>query len=65
MAGIEDFSWHDLRHKAASYLKMTSVDDRTIMEIMGWKSWSMLKRYTHLTVEHIGAAQDRLSQVYG
>ena len=65
MAQISDFSWHDLRHKAASYLKMTGVDDRTIMEIMGWKSWSMLKRYTHLTVEHIGDAQDRLSQVYG
>ena len=38
MAQISDFSWHDLRHTAASYLKMTGVDDRTIMEIMGWKS---------------------------
>ena len=42
-AGIEDFHWYDLRHTAASYLKMGGVDDRIIMDIMGWKSWSMLK----------------------
>ena len=63
MAGIEDFSWHDLRHTCASYLKMRGVDDRTIMEIMGWKSYSMLKRYTHLTVEHISDAQGRLKEM--
>ena len=58
-AGITDFHWHDLRHTSASYLKMSGVDDRTIMEIMGWKTAAMLKRYTHLSVDHINGAQEK------
>ena len=61
-AGITDFHWHDLRHTSASYMKMNGIDDRTIMEIMGWKTVAMLKRYTHLSIEHIGDAQDRLAK---
>ena len=58
-ACITDFHWHDLRHTLASYLKMSGVDDRTIMEIMGWKTAAMFKRYIHLSVDHINGAQEK------
>ena len=64
LAGIEDFHWHDLRHCVASFLVMSGVPDQTIMKIMGWKSKAMLERYTHLTVDHVGDAQELMAEKY-
>ena len=41
-----------------------SKKSTSTIRLMGWKSYSMLKRYTHLTVEHISDAQDRLEEMF-
>ena len=51
-AGIEDFTWHDLRHSCASYLAMNGAPMRTISEILGYKSLQMVHHYFHLSPEH-------------
>ena len=52
-AEIKDFRFHDLRHSAASYLVMNGVHLRTVAEIMGHKTLSMVQRYSHLSPEHL------------
>ena len=56
VAEVEDFRWHDLRHSCASYLAMNGVPMRTIAEILGHKTLSMVQRYTHLSTEHLTEA---------
>jgi len=43
---------HVLRHTFASRLAMAGVDLRTIQELGGWKSITMVNRYAHLSEEH-------------
>ena len=56
VAEIDDFRWHDLRHSCASYLAMSGVPMRSIAEILGHKTLSMVHRYTHLSTEHLTEA---------
>lgn len=51
-AGIEDFHFHDLRHSTASYLAMNGASLPEIAEILGHKTYAMVKRYAHLAPEH-------------
>ena len=51
-AGIEDFTFHDLRHTFASHLVMSGVDLKTIQEIMGHGSFKTTLRYAHLAQDH-------------
>ena len=53
---IGDFRWHDLRHSCASYMAMSGYQMRTIAEILGHKTLSMVHRYTHLSTEHLTEA---------
>jgi integrase len=48
-AGIEDFRWHNLRHSCASYLAMNNATLAEIAEVLGHKTLSMVKRYSHLS----------------
>jgi integrase len=53
-AGIEDFTWHDLRHEAIS--RLAERGDMTVLElaaVSGHKTLQMLKRYTHLQAEKL------------
>ena len=61
-AGIEDFTWNDLRHSCASYLAMNGVPLRTIAEILGHKSLQMVHRYSHLSSEHLKDAVQGMNQ---
>ena len=56
LAGIENFTWHSLRHSAASFLIMSGVDMRTVAELLGHKSIAMTQRYTHLAPTHLSEA---------
>jgi len=52
-AGINDFHWHDLRHCCASYLAMNGANLGEIAEVLGHKTLSMVKRYSHLSDSHV------------
>ena len=60
--GIEDFSWHGLRHSCASYLAMNGVPMRTIAEILGHKTLDMVHRYSHLSPEHLKEAVSGINE---
>jgi len=51
-AGIEDFTFHSLRHTCASYLAMNGASLLEIADVLGHKQIQMTKRYSHLCVEH-------------
>lgn len=51
-AGLSDFRFHDLRHTAASYLAMGGASLAEIAEVLGHKTFSMVRRYSHLSDSH-------------
>ena len=55
-AGIRDFRFHDLRHSAASFMAMGGVSLLAIGTILGHKTASMTKRYSHLSPGHLQSA---------
>jgi len=61
-ANIEDFHWHDLRHSAASYLAMGGASLAEIAEVLGHKTLSMVKRYSHLSEAHTSKVVARMNQ---
>jgi len=52
-AGLEDFRFHDLRHSAASYLAMNGASLLDISAILGHRTLEMVKRYSHLSDQHL------------
>lgn len=52
-AGIENFRFHDTRHVWASLLVQNGADQRALLEAGGWKSEQMVRRYAHLSAEHL------------
>lgn len=61
-AGLQDFTWHCLRHTFASRLVMMGVDLRTVQELMGHKDIRMTCRYAHLAPGHKLGAVELLGQ---
>jgi len=59
-AGIENFRFHDLRHTCATRMLMKGVDVRIIQAMLGQKTISMTIRYTHVPIETLRAAVDKL-----
>lgn len=47
-AGLKDFRWHDLRHSCASFLAQQGANLLEIGSVLGHKSPSVTKRYSHL-----------------
>jgi len=52
-AGIENFRWHDLRHTWASWHIQAGTPLHVLQELGGWESAEMVKRYAHLSSEHL------------
>ena len=52
-ARIKDFRFHDLRHSCASYLAMNGATTAEIAAVLGHKTLAMVKRYSHLSDEHV------------
>ena len=57
---LDGYVWHSNRHSFASRLVMAGVDLRTLQELGGWKTASMVSRYAHLAPGHLAAAVERL-----
>ena len=51
-AGISDFHFHDLRHTTASMLAAQGASLLEIADVLGHKTLAMVKRYSHLVVDH-------------
>ena len=62
LAGIKDFTWHDIRHTTASYLAMQGATSNEIAEILGHKSLDMVKRYSHISQAHSSSVLKKLNQ---
>lgn len=62
--GIEDFRFHDLRHTAATYYLMNGASETALMELFGWKSREMIKRYAHLKSEHLRDLVEKTSRAF-
>jgi len=56
--GIEDSSFHTIRHTAASYLAMMGINLKVIQEILGHKTFRMTLRYAHLSKSFKKEAMD-------
>jgi integrase len=50
--GIGDFHFHDLRHTTASMLAAQGCSLLEIADVLGHKTLAMVKRYSHLVVDH-------------
>lgn len=63
--GIADFHFHDLRHTAASWLRMSGADIHTVAQILGHKDLRMAARYQHLSPAFMSEAVGRLDSLFG
>jgi len=61
--GISNFTFHDLRHTAASYMVMRGVDLRTVQDILGHNDLRMTMRYSHLSPLHRKKAVEVLDSI--
>lgn len=58
-AKLEDFRFHDLRHTCASNLAMNGATTAEIAAVLGHKTLQMVKRYAHLSDEHVRGVVER------
>ena len=54
-AGLKAFRWHDLRHTWASWHVQRGTPLPVLQQLGGWRSYSMVLRYSHLAPSHIAA----------
>jgi integrase len=50
---LDDFHFHDLRHTAASWLRMQGADIHSVATLLGHKDLRMAIRYQHLNADHL------------
>jgi integrase len=63
---IKDFRWHDLRHSCASYLAMNGATLAEIAGVLGHKTLSMVKRYSHISEAHTMQVVERMNnKIFG
>jgi integrase len=62
---IVDFMFHDLRHTAASWLRMSGADMHTLAQLLRHKDLRMAARYQHLSPAFLQEAVGKLDAVFG
>jgi integrase len=60
-ANLQPLRWHDLRHTFASWAIQNGVTLPELMQLGGWKSYSMVQKYAHPAPEHLAAAAEKAS----
>ena len=63
-AGIENFRWHDLRHTWASWHVQAGTPLSVLQELGGWESSEMVRKYAHLSAEHLAKHAETIAQPY-
>ena len=61
-ANLKGVTPHVSRHTFASRLVMNGADLRTVQELGGWKSMSMVERYSHLSDRHKSEAVELIGR---
>ncbi len=64
-AGIADFRFHDLRHTTASMLAAQGASLLEIADVLGHKTLAMVKRYSHLVVDHKASVIEKMVAAKG
>jgi len=59
-AGVPWLRFHDLRHTWASWHAMAGTSMNVLQELGGWSTPSMLRKYAHLSPEHLAQAAERV-----
>lgn len=62
-AGVREARLHDARHTAATTLLVLGVPDRVVMDLVGWSTPAMKKRYMHVTDEIRQDVAERLNDL--
>ncbi len=62
-AGVEDFSFHDLRHTYATMLRMQGVQLDLIQKQLGHKDLRMTSRYAHVATQQVRDAVNSLDSI--
>lgn len=62
-ANLVGFRWHDLRHTFFSWAVMSGVRLEELMKLGGWKTYSMVIRYSHLAPEHLAEASSKIKPI--
>lgn len=61
-----NFRFHDLRQSAASYLAMNGASLAEIAEVLGHKTLQMVKRYSHLSDDHVSSVVESMNaKIFG
>jgi integrase len=62
--GIQDASFHSMRHTAASWLVMAGVDLYAVGQLLGHRTPRMTQRYAHLSPSYMAGAVGKLDAVF-
>jgi integrase len=62
-AKLKGFRWHDLRHTWASWHVMNGTRLERLQELGGWKTFEMVRRYAHLSAEHLAEDAARVKPI--
>jgi integrase len=60
-AGVPWLRFHDLRHTWASWHAMAGTPLSVLQELGGWHSAEMVRKYAHLSPEHLAAAAEKVT----
>lgn len=58
---ISDFRFHDLRHTWASWHIQNGTPLMMLKEMGGWETLEMVKKYAHLSAEHLNRFVDSVT----
>jgi len=60
-AGLKDFTFHDLRHHGATMALNAGFTAPIVMQLGGWKTERMMRRYAAVTDQTLRAAAEAVS----
>src|SRR6185437_11211590 len=60
-AKVKDFTFHGLRHSAATYLAREGATEQQLKAIGGWKS-NVVSRYVHLAAEDAKGVLEKMNR---